>query len=39
MGGVPKSVAQVYNAVGEPVDTPVLRYKNVLASYTHLYQI
>ena len=39
MGDVPKSVAQVYNAVGEPVDTPVLRYKNVLASYTHLYQI
>ena len=39
MGDMPKSVAQVYNAVGEPVDTPVLRYKNVLASYTHLYQI
>ena len=31
------SAAQVYNAKGEPVDTPVFRYKNVLASYTHLY--
>ena len=30
---------QVYNAKGEPVDTPVFRYKNVLASYTHLYEI
>ena len=34
--GIP-SAAQVYNAKGEPVDTPVFRYKNVLASYTHLY--
>ena len=33
------SAAQVYNAKGEPVDTPVFKYKNVLASYTHLYQI
>jgi cobyrinic acid a,c-diamide synthase len=33
------SVTQVYNAKGEPVDTPVFKYKNVLASYTHLYQI
>jgi cobyrinic acid a,c-diamide synthase len=33
------SVTQVYNAKGEPVDTPVLKYKNVLASYTHLYII
>ena len=32
------SAAQVYNAVGEPVATPVFRHKNVLASYTHLYQ-
>lgn len=39
IGDVPKSVTQVYNATGEPVETPVLRYKNVLASYTHLYQI
>ncbi len=31
------SAAQVYNAKGQPVDTPVLRYKNLLASYTHLY--
>lgn len=35
----PQSVTQVYNAKGEPVDTPVFRYKNVLASYTHLYNI
>ena len=32
-----QSVCQVYNATGEPVSTPVFRYKNVLASYTHLY--
>lgn len=32
----PQSVVQVYNALGQPVSTPVLRYKNVLASYTHL---
>ena len=31
------SAVQVYNAKGEPVDTPVFKYKNVLASYTHLY--
>ena len=31
------SAAQVYDAKGEPVDTPVFKYKNVLASYTHLY--
>ena len=31
------SAAQVYNAKGEPVDTPVFKYKNVLASYIHLY--
>ena len=34
-----ESTVQVFNAKGEPVDTPVLRYKNVLASYTHLYDI
>lgn len=39
LGEVPLSVTQVYNATGEPVPTPVLRYKNVLASYTHLYEI
>ena len=37
-GDVPPSVVQVYNAKGEPVPTPVFRYKNVLASYTHLYE-
>jgi len=39
LGQVPPSACQVYNAKGEPVSTPVIRYKNVLASYTHLYQI
>ena len=39
LGEPPKSAAQVYNAKGEPVPTPVIRYKNVLASYTHLYQV
>ena len=37
MGEVPKSIVQVYDAKGNPVPTPVLKYKNVLASYTHLY--
>jgi cobyrinic acid a,c-diamide synthase len=37
LGETPKSIVQVYNAKGEPVPTPVFRYKNVLASYTHLY--
>ena len=37
LGPAPESVVQVYNAKGEPVPTPVFRYKNVLASYTHLY--
>jgi len=36
LGEKPQSVTQVYNAKGEPVDTPVFKYKNVLASYTHL---
>ena len=31
--------AQVYNAKNEPVDTRVFKYKNVLASYTHLYPV
>ena len=39
MGETPQSVVQVYNAKNEPVTTPVFRYKNVLASYTHLYEI
>ena len=39
LGETPKSIVQVYNAKGEPVDTPVLKYRNVLASYTHLYEI
>ena len=39
MEEAPESITQVYNAKGEPVPTPVFRYKNVLASYTHLYQI
>ena len=33
-----QTAAQVYNAKGEPVATPVFKYKNVLASYTHLYR-
>ena len=37
LGGIPESVTQVYNGKGEPVSTPVFKYKNVLASYTHLY--
>ena len=37
LGDVPKSIVQVYNAKGEPVTTPVFKYQNVLASYTHLY--
>ena len=38
LGEMPPSVTQVYNAKGEPVATPVFMYKNVLASYTHLYR-
>ena len=38
-GDVPPSNVQVYNVKGEPVSTPVFRYRNVLASYTHLYQL
>jgi len=37
LGEQPQSVAKVYDATGQPVPTPVMRYKNVLASYTHLY--
>ena len=39
LGEKPQSVTQVFNAKGEPVDTPVFKYKNVLASYTHLYSV
>lgn len=39
LGKVPPSACQVYNAKGEPVDTPVIRHNNVLASYTHIYRI
>ena len=39
MGDTPKSIVQVYNAKDEPVATPVFKYKNVIASYTHLYEI
>ena len=38
VGELPESIVQVYNAKGEPVTTPVFNYKNVLASYTHLYE-
>lgn len=31
------SVAIVYNSRGEVVSTPLFRYKNVIAGYTHLY--
>ena len=39
LGEVPPSATQVYDAKGRSVATPVFKYKNVLASYTHLYQI
>ncbi len=31
------SVAQMYNSHNEPVPTPIYRYKNLIASYAHLY--
>ncbi len=34
---LPPSIAQVYNAKGGKVTTHVFRYKNLIASYTHLY--
>lgn len=34
---LPLSIAQVYNAKGGKVTTLVFRYKNLIASYTHLY--
>ena len=33
----PPSIAQQFNAKGTPVDTPVYRSQQVIASYTHLY--
>lgn len=39
LGETPESIVQVYNAKDEPVATPVFKYKNVLASYTHLYNL
>lgn len=36
-GSLPQSIVQVFNASGAPVSTPVMREKNVIASYTHLY--
>lgn len=32
-----QSVAQLYNASGAEVATPLYRYKNLIAGYTHLY--
>lgn len=34
---LPPSIAQVYNAKGGKVTTPVFRYKNLITSYMHLY--
>lgn len=34
---LPPSIAQVYNAKGGKVTTPVFHYKNLIASYMHLY--
>lgn len=34
--GIP-SIAQIYNAKGMEVDTKLLRYKNAIAGYTHIY--
>ncbi|MGX8694886.1 MAG: cobyrinate a,c-diamide synthase [Prevotella sp.] len=39
LGQAPASATQVYDAKGNPVPTPVLKYKNVTASYTHLYRL
>jgi len=39
VGETPPSVTQVYDAKGRPVATPVFKYKNILASYTHLYPL
>lgn len=34
---LPIPIAQVYNARKQEVPTPIFRYKNLIASYTHLY--
>ena len=39
LGETPQSLVQVYDAKGNPVPTPVFKHKNVLASYTHIYNI
>ena len=39
LGEKPESAIQVFNAKGEPVATPIIRYKNVVASYTHIYNL
>lgn len=39
LGDTPPSIVQVYDAKGNPVPTPVFKYRNVLASYTHIYNI
>ena len=37
VGDTPPSSIQVFNALGEPVPTPIFRHSNVFASYTHIY--
>ena len=32
-----ESIAQQYNATGKEVATPLYRYRNLIAGYTHLY--
>ena len=34
---MPNSIAQVFDAKGNAVDTSVFKYKHLIASYTHLY--
>ncbi|MBO7417587.1 MAG: cobyrinate a,c-diamide synthase [Bacteroidaceae bacterium] len=34
---VPPSSFKVFDAVSRPISTPIFRYKNLIASYTHLY--
>ena len=34
-GEQPESAAQVYDAKGNPVPSPIIKYKNVVASYIH----
>lgn len=37
VGEEPQSITQVYNAVGEPVRSAILRVGNTIAGYTHIY--